>query len=64
MKRFEYKTIRIKFGFGLFKKGTSGIDDALNNEAAEGWQLKEIIVPADATGGSEQMVAIFERPSA
>ena len=62
MQQFEYKTRPIKFSFGLFKKGTANVDAVLNEEAQAGWRLKQLIMPSESLGGSEQMVAILERP--
>lgn len=62
MQQYEYKTRPIKFSFGLFKKGTANVDAALNEEAQAGWRLKQLIMPSESMGGSEQMVAILERP--
>lgn len=61
MKNYEYKTASIKFSHGWFKKGTSNVDAVLNEEAIDGWRFKQMIMPTDATGGSEQMIAIYER---
>ena len=43
------------------KKGTSNVDAALNEEAVDGWRFKQMVIPTDSTGGSEQMIAIYER---
>ena len=61
MKNYEYKTVSIKFNHGWFKKGTSNIEEALNEAAIDGWQFKQMVMPTDATGGTEQMIAIYER---
>ncbi len=61
MQQYEYKTRPIRFSFGLFKKGTSNVDTVLNEEAKQGWRLRQMIMPAESMGGSEQMVAILER---
>lgn len=61
MKSYEYKTAAIKFNHGWFKKGTSNVDAALNEEAIDGWRFKQMVIPTDSTGGSEQMIAIYER---
>ncbi|KZN53008.1 DUF4177 domain-containing protein [Pseudoalteromonas luteoviolacea] len=61
MKSYEYKTVSIKFNHGWFKKGISNVDQALNEEAIGGWRFKQMVIPTDSTGGSEQMIAIFER---
>lgn len=61
MKNYEYKTTSIKFNHGWFKKGTSNVDAALNEEAIDGWRFKQMVMPTDATGGTEKMIAIYER---
>lgn len=61
MKNYEYKTVSIKFNHGWFKKGTANVDDALNEGAKDGWQFKQMVMPTDSTGGTEQMIAIYER---
>jgi len=61
MKNYEYKTVSIKFNNGWFKKGISNVDEALNEGAIDGWRFKQMVMPTDATGGTEQMVAIYER---
>lgn len=61
MKNYEYKTVTIKFSHGWFKKGISNVDEALNEGAIDGWRFKQMVMPTDATGGTEQMIAIYER---
>ncbi|MEW6981897.1 DUF4177 domain-containing protein [Colwelliaceae bacterium 6471] len=60
-KQFEYQTVPIKFTFGWFKKGTAKVDEVLSEHGKQGWRLVQMIMPTDATGGSEQMIAIMER---
>ena len=61
MKKYEYKTITIKFRIGFFKKRTPDISEMLNREGAQGWKLNQMILPAATFGESEQMIAILER---
>lgn len=61
MKSYEYKTINIKFNFGIFKKGIPDIEKALNREGAKGWKMKQLIMPSAGMGESEQIIAVFER---
>ncbi|MFT5757247.1 MAG: DNA-binding XRE family transcriptional regulator [Alteromonadaceae bacterium] len=61
MKNYEYKSVAIKFNHGWFKKGISNVDEALNEGAIDGWRFKQMVMPTDATGGTEQMIAIYER---
>jgi transcriptional regulator with XRE-family HTH domain len=61
MKTYEYKTVNIKFNFGIFKKGIPDIEKVLNEEGAKGWQMKQLIMPSAGMGESEQIIAVFER---
>ena len=62
MSKFEYKTVVLQFKFGLFKSGLPDIQNALNKEGNQGWQFKQMVLPASANfGKSESMIAIFER---
>lgn len=62
MTKYEYKTVKIKFTIGFFKKGTPDVSEALNKQARAGWRFKQMILPSGSFGESEQMVAILERP--
>ena len=61
MKRYEYKTVNIEFSVGLFKRGIPDVAKVLNKEGADGWRLRQMILPEMAGGGSERLVAILER---
>lgn len=62
MKKYEYKTLELPFKFGLFKQGLPDIDGALNEEAAQGWRLHNMLVPASSNmGQSERILAVMER---
>ena len=61
VKKYEYKTINIEFGAGLFKRGIPDVAGVLNKEGADGWRLRQMILPETTGGGSERMVAILER---
>jgi hypothetical protein len=61
MSEYQYKTINIKFSHGFFKRGTPDVADVLNKEAASGWRLKQMILPAGSFGESEHMVALLEK---
>jgi hypothetical protein len=63
MNRFEYKTIVLPFRLGVFKQGLPDIQSALNTEAQQGWQFKQMILPSSDWGKSDSMVAILERTS-
>ena len=53
MKKYEYKTITIKFRVGFFKKRTPDISEMLNREGAQGWKLNQMVLPAATFGESE-----------
>jgi hypothetical protein len=61
MAAYQYKTVRIKFSQGFFRKRTPHVSDTLNKEAEGGWKFKQMILPASSFGESEQMIAIFEK---
>lgn len=62
MKKYEYKTLELPFKFGIFKQGLPDIEEALNAEGLDGWQLKQMVLPASSNmGQSERMIAILER---
>jgi len=61
MKKYEYKTVKIEFSMSVFKKGIPDIAKTLNHEGADGWRLRQMILPAESGGGSERMIAILER---
>ena len=66
--RYEYLVISIREGLvgGAIKPGK--VQDALNDKAKDGWQLKSL-TSADVKGrlgpgSSEGLLATFERPTA
>ena len=61
MKKFEYKTVELPFKMRFFKSGTPDVQSLLNAEGSEGWQLKQIVLPASGFGESDSMVVILER---
>jgi hypothetical protein len=61
MSKFEYKTVVLPFGHGIFKRGLPDIESALNKEGKDGWQFKQIVLPSSDWGKSDSMVAILER---
>ena len=63
MKKYEYKTIDIKFeSAGILRhwKGPE-FEETLNKEGAEGWRYVETIVQTDATGETSGMKLVLER---
>jgi hypothetical protein len=59
--KYEYKSVEMPFRFGVLKQGTPDIETILNVEGDKGWRLRQIVVPAGATGQSDKMIAVFER---
>jgi len=61
-KRFEYKTAVLPFKSGVFKVGTPDIQSALNRECEQGWRFSQMVISTNNSGGSDAIVAVFERP--
>ncbi|MCJ8318284.1 MAG: DUF4177 domain-containing protein [Colwellia sp.] len=64
MKKYQYKTVVLKFDIGWSKKGSQGpfeFDNALNEYAKEGWRLSNLTVGTTVHGGSGQAIAVLER---
>ena len=64
MKKYEYKSVVMKFDIGWTKKRSVGpfdFDSTLNEEAKSGWRLNQLIVGTSVHGGSGQAIAILER---
>ena len=61
MPKFEYKTVVLGFKGGFFTKGLPDIQTSLNEQGADGWQLKQIILPSSQMGTSDSIVAVLER---
>ena len=64
--RFEYLCITIREGIIGDSVKPGKVEDALNDKAKEGWQLKTLTA-ADVKGrigpgASEGLLAVFERP--
>ena len=64
--RFEYKVVQLREGVLGGKMSDSKLEKALNEQAADGWQLKTITA-ADVKGrvgpgGVEGLLITFERP--
>lgn len=62
MGRFEYKTTVLPFRNGLFRTQVPDIQPAIAREADQGWQLKEMAIATNNSGGSQALIAVFERP--
>lgn len=64
MKKYEYKSVVLKFDIGWSKKASIGpfqFDDALNEYAKDGWRLKQLIQGTTVHGGSGQAIVFLER---
>ncbi|MCG9771582.1 DUF4177 domain-containing protein [Pseudoalteromonas piscicida] len=64
MKKYEYKTVELPFKLRFFKSGTPDVQSLLNAEGQNGWQLKQVVIPASGFGESDSMVVILERETA
>lgn len=62
MNRFEYKTSALPYRLGFFKNKAPDIQSMLVRESEQGWQLKEMLMATNNSGGSESVIAVFERP--
>ena len=60
MKKYEYKTVELPFKFRFFKSGTPDVQSLLNAEGQNGWQLKQLVLPASGFGESDSMIVILE----
>lgn len=61
VKKYEYKTLEMPFRIGFIKRGLPDIEKILSAEGEKGWRLVQVFMPANATGQSEQMIAVLER---
>ena len=68
MQRFEYKAEQIRSSLVGDKMDTSDVEDLLNERAKEGWQLRSLtetkVKGRIGPGGTEGLLAVFERPYA
>lgn len=64
VKKYEYKTVELPFKLRFFKSGTPDVQSLLNAEGQNGWQLKQVVIPASGFGESDSMVVILERETA
>ena len=63
MKKYEYKTIDIKFdsaGILGHWKGPE-FEETLNKEGTDGWRYVDTIVQTDSTGETSGMKLVLER---
>ena len=68
MQRYEYKAETIRSSLVGDKMDSGGVEELLNDRAREGWQLKSLtatqVKGRIGPGGTEGLLAIFERPVA
>ena len=66
--RFEYKAETVRSSMVGDKMDSGGIEELLNEQAREGWQLKSLtatqVKGRIGPGGTEGLLAVFERPVA
>lgn len=64
--RYEYKVETVRSSMMGDKMDSGGIEDLLNERAAEGWQLKSLtatqVKGRIGPAGTEGLLAVFERP--
>ena len=61
MVHYEYKVTALRHGVGIAKKGLPVFDKARNQTVKHGLGLTQMIMPADAASGTEQLIATLER---
>ena len=68
VQRYEYKVESIRSTIVGDKIDAGGVEDRLNALAREGWQLRSLTVAQVkgriGPGGTEGLLAVFERPAA
>lgn len=60
-RKFEYKTLSLKYGFGIFNREDPDLERILNEEAQHGWRLRDILLPAKVFGQTEKLLVVLER---
>ena len=61
MSKIEYKSVLLPYKTGLFQGDSTDLNDLLNKEGAQGWQLSEIVLPSTVWGRANTMIAIMQR---
>ncbi|MFC1587862.1 DUF4177 domain-containing protein [Planctomycetota bacterium] len=63
MRSFDYKVVKLPMkGLGIFSKDVSpDLNNALNSEGQDGWQLVNSIMPTTSLGETDRLVLIFMR---
>jgi len=66
--RFEYKVETLRASMVGDKIDSGAVEDLLNDRAGDGWQLKSLtatqVKGRIGPGGTEGLLAVFERPVA
>lgn len=57
----EYKTVNLEFRNGFFTRHDPDIQTALNDNARDGWELRQILTPAKNFGETSKFILILER---
>lgn len=64
--RYEYKVDTVRSSMVGDKLDSGGVEDLLNERAGDGWQLKSLtaaqVKGRIGPGGTEGLLAVFERP--
>ena len=64
--RYEYKVETIRSSMVGDKMDSESVEESLNDQAREGWQLKSLtatqVKGRIGPGGTEGLLAVFERP--
>ena len=64
--RYEFKVETIRSSMVGEKMDSGAVEDALNDRARDGWQLKSLtatlVKGRIGPGGTEGLLAVFERP--
>ena len=64
---YEYKVETVRSSLVGDKMDAGGIEECLNERAAQGWQLKSVtsttVKGRVGPGGTEGLLLIFERPA-
>ena len=61
--RLEYRTVSLDYKIGLLQKTDPDFDAALNQAAAEGWRLVQVLEPAKGMGETSKFILVLERNS-
>ncbi len=57
----EYKTVSLEFGHGFLTRVEPNLEAALNDNARDGWELKQILTPSRNFGETSKFILVLER---